>query len=514
MRLSGQWSRGPLLLIAALATVSCSEGPAGAAGPMGPDGQPGDPAPAQPTMTGVVDVPGNSPAPEGVPVVAVRVAPDGQDLSPVAVALTDASGNYELTLPLGAVAGSDLKIIAHASGHRLSAITTSLDQDVTAVTTGVARILASTVAAAGGLGMDDFDAAEIDGLVTAADAALVAAGTDLADAEAVFQLLLDSIGAEIVAAAGGSVTASANALAVSSDPPGVESSVTLTHILTDGEGRAWDVGSNGVISDGQDDAWDTFFELTLDGADFAADSVVLRDDRSVVFRETNAGATGLDVTRTIYVSPTSGFARYTESFANPSGAAISVEVGVGGNLGSSEDTDGIFYTGSDDGLVGESDEWVVAKAGEPGDTPSAWIFPGALPSKSGDDLDVTWSIDVPAGQRVTIFHFAFQGGPEGEGELVELMVELAGVPSAGYYVDVPVSDATAALRGARTVSVEGDAGSVAPRERLTLTNTDTGESETRFARRDGSFRSDLAASAGDVITVTGDRGTQLTLTAQ
>jgi hypothetical protein len=515
MHVRRPWSRAPLALVVAWMTVSCSEGPIGAAGPMGPEGGPGDPAATPPVISGMVDVPGNSPAPEGVPVVAMRLGPDGQELTPIAASLTDANGGYSLSLPMGESVSSNLAIVAYASDYRLRAVATASTQNVNAVTSGVADVLATVVAARGGLALVDFDATEIEGLVASATSALTSTGTNLEDPDAVLDLLLDSIGLAVSAASGGTTVASANALAVTHDPPGVDSAAAFSLILEDGGGFQWDVQSDGSINDGEEDAWDGFFELTVGGQPFAMDSAVIRDDRSVVVIDTDAGGSGLDVTRKVYVSPDLSFARYTESFANPGGAAVIVDVGIGGNLGSSESTDGIHFTASSDGVVESGDDWIVARGEDPGSTPSAWIFPGGQPTKSADDVDVAWdNLLVPAGGRVTLFHFAFQGEPSGEAALVDLMVRLGGVPEAEYYADATISDATSARSGGRTVSIVGSAGAVAPREFLTITNIETSRSEARFAALDGSFRSSLAVTAGDLITVTGDRGTQFTLTAQ
>lgn len=487
----------------------------GAAGPMGPAGGPGNPAPTPAVISGVVDVPGTGPAREGVPVVAMRLGPDGQELTPVSASLTDASGEYALTLPLGESTSSNLSVVAFAPGHRLRALAAAGTQNVDAVTNGVVEVLVAMVGASGGLALNDFDATEVDGLVASATAALASAGTDLADPDAVLDLLLDSIGLAVSAASGGTALASANATIVTEDPPSVDAAAAFSLILEDGLGLQWDVQSDGSIGDGEEDAWDGFFELTVGGQPFVMDSAVIRDGRTVIVTDTDAGGSGLNVTRKLHVSPDLGFARYTESFANPGAAAVIIDVGVGGNLGSSETTDGIHFTASSDGVVDSRDDWIVAGADDPQSTPSAWIFPAGQPAKSGDDVSVSWeNLLVPAGQRVTLFHFAFQGEASGEAALVDLMVRLGGVPGAEYYADAAISDATAALSGGRTVSIVGSAGAVAPREFLTVTNTDTGRSESRFAALDGSFRSSLAMAAGDLITVTGDRGTQFTLTAQ
>ena len=62
-------------------------------------------------------------------------------------------------------------------------------------------------------------------------------------------------------------------------------------------------------------------------------------------------------------------------------------------------------------------------------------------------------------------------------------------------------------------TVFGGAGAAAPGELLTITNANSMAQQTRTAGFDGRFVGDVPVTTGDVITIVGDRGTNLTITA-
>ena len=225
------------------------------------------------------------------------------------------------------------------------------------------------------------------------------------------------------------------------------------------------------------------------------------------------GATGIDVTRKLYVSPSASFARFTEVLTNPGGTDITVDVTIDGNLGSDEITDRVHASSSGDDVVGAGDSW-LASHWDSSDPALAWIFTGAVPTKSSDDIEWTWqSVVVPAGATVTLFHFAFQRFASSVQDLTTEVLGVGGAPGAEFYTDATIADASNGLNGGRSASVSGDGGAVVSGETLTITNTNTTAVDTVVAGIDGSFVSLIATTSGDMITVVGDMGTDVTLTA-
>jgi hypothetical protein len=75
------------------------------------------------------------------------------------------------------------------------------------------------------------------------------------------------------------------------------------------------------------------------------------------------------------------------------------------------------------------------------------------------------------------------------------------------------ANANNGLNGGRSASISGDGGAIVSVETLTITNTNTTAVVTVVAGIDGSFDSAITTTSGDVITVVGDMGTDVTLTA-
>ena len=229
----------------------------------------------------------------------------------------------------------------------------------------------------GGVALTQFDGAALATIVSDARSALETAGTDLTDAAAVENEIKSSVGTDVAAVSGGQITAGAPQPAVTMDPPGVDApQPSFNFSLFDGLGEEWDITEDGSISDGGADAYDDFFDLFLDSIEFAADTSVVRDDRTLVLDSMNFGALGLDVTRKVYVSPDMAWVRWTEVLANPTGADITVQVQIEGNLGSDESTELAHATSSGDDAVGPGDEWLTSHW-DLSDPALGFLFPGA-----------------------------------------------------------------------------------------------------------------------------------------
>jgi hypothetical protein len=127
----------------------------------------------------------------------------------------------------------------------------------------------------------------------------------------------------------------------SSRGPGVGETgtpVTLATNLFDGEGWRWDIGSDGSIADGTRDAYDVGVRLR----DFRdADGIGTRGTggREIDLGPARVSSTDgqnlpLDLSRSIYVSPTRGFTRFLETVCNVGDRPATYRLRVDSNLGS------------------------------------------------------------------------------------------------------------------------------------------------------------------------------------
>ena len=214
---------------------------------------------------------------------------------------------------------------------------------------------------------------------------------------------------------GSEVAAGRDPLDPADDAAGISSSLTLY----DGEGLKWDLQGDGDVLNGYSDAYDGGLYLTVDDYGFTYFSTgFTRYAGRGIELGPDVQASGLEVSRKIFVSPTEGFARYLEILENPTAADLDVTVELYTNLGS-DSTTRVVATESGDTDLYVNDDWVITDDvyngyGDPavsqvvaGDGASVRPLLFFLPFGS-DDVFVTYKVRVPAGERVILMHFAAQ----------------------------------------------------------------------------------------------------------
>ncbi len=188
--------------------------------------------------------------------------------------------------------------------------------------------------------------------------------------------------------------------------------------VTDPDGYRWDIGTDGGIIDGTSNAFDGGLRLVVDGVGFPDFSFFSISQSDLSFVIGPAPLSGLEVRRKIFVSIfESGFIRYIEIFDNPGINDIETAVSIVSNLGS-DATTVILGTSSGDTLLDASDNWVVTD--ESVDSTAlppamAHVFAGpagllrpTTATVTGDEVRVDFTLQVPAGQRVLLMHYASQ----------------------------------------------------------------------------------------------------------
>ncbi|MEC7518420.1 MAG: MYXO-CTERM sorting domain-containing protein [Myxococcota bacterium] len=178
-----------------------------------------------------------------------------------------------------------------------------------------------------------------------------------------------------------------------------------------------DFAGAGSLGNGSVDAYDTCYALRVGGVDYmpmGASTLSLAGRQVELPTQSMAGLT---VRRLVYVPAAGGdWARYLEILDNPGASPVTTTVEIFGNLGSDSGTV-ISASSSGDARVDTSDLWFATDdaADGAGDPSLAHVFSGASPglgvstaSMSGDNLEYSWSVTVPASGRVVIMHFAVQ----------------------------------------------------------------------------------------------------------
>ena len=502
----------PIMMMGFLLLAGCEgdQGPEGLVGPAGVAG-------SAKSYTGTAAL-ADGPADEGHLVVLHALDANGEIIAGLSSGFTASDGSFEVPAS-DLVASSQLAFQALVGEEVFMAfVADTMDVVVGPVSQGVFEMVRMIVGTPGGRSVSDFAPEGIKQLVTAADAALQTAGTDLSDPEAVLDQLLTDLGGEVADLSGGVINLGPTTVAVSVDPPDVLTQIDAFDIdLIDGGNEFWDVRGDGQISDGTSDSYDNMFGLSIDGFAFptmiagGADTQI--EDGNEVVLGPVADVGGLEVTRKIFVSPDHAFARFTEILTNNGGSAVTVEVMIDGNLGSDESTDAVQFSSNGNTSADEGDVW-IAMHWDSSDPALGFFFPGATPSKDADDVEYVWSnLEIAAGETVVLMHWGFQltGGPVSE--IAANLALLEQVIPTDYFTGLSIAESAAGVYAGIVPNFVGEAGSVAPRAEVSLVNQRSGTEASRTATSDGSFSLILRdTESGDTVQITASDGTDETVT--
>lgn len=504
--------------------VDGADGTNGTDGTDGTDGAPGadgmNAGDSDLMLSGQVTGPAGALA--DTPLVVVLLDLAGNELAVVAGGQTDAAGNYALRVP-NFMAPSSTLLLKAADNASVSALVSAAALDVSVASDGVAGWLRAVAGPEVAITM--FSPAEVAALVTDGQAGLVAGSVDLADEDAVRARLAMDLETAVAAAAEASTQVGSPPNPVAVDPPDVVTTInSFAYDLYDVNDETWDLGADGTMDDGTNDSYDTAFTLYVDGNSFSSQTpgtaaTTLEDEREAVLGpETDLGGTGLDVTRKIYVPDDMAFARFAEILENPTGSDITVDVDIESNLGSDEGNNTVFASSDGNNTVETGDVW-LSNHQDGSDPAVGFLFPGAEPSKSDDNIYYGWpSVTVPAGGQVIMLHWGFQrtgSFPAAVQAITDELMSVGANPPAAYFEGLSVAEAgNTQLAAPRVI---GSPGLVAPLAEVTVTVNDDGlggyDSQTVVtANADGSFSLGLPLVGGDVVDITTDAGTAIQVT--
>jgi hypothetical protein len=487
-----------------------ADGGGGTDGANGGDGADGD----DPAGWGENEFAGTVTGPEGAieaAAVSMWLVDDhatGIGSTAIAGTVTAADGTYSIHLPDIDAANLHLLVLAEPDdGDPMYSFVYGTDISVSPGSTAVTDIISWIVQPDGERSIADYDLTEVETHTTDADAALVTAGTDLSDGSAVITQVLEDVGGDIADSSEGSWTAIAGAGSrVTTEPADaytgdVASSYTY---LTDGGGEVWDIYSAyAYVSDGSDNAYDGYGYMVVDDNLWVTEDFgTYEDDDEMVLGP--EPFSGLDITRKFYVSPTESYLRFMEVLSNGTASDITVDLYIGGSLGSGETNDLFDYTSSGDDTPDPTDTWAVNHQA-PATSVVGFIFPGAVPTKSAANVYFTWNeVTVPAGSEVTLIHWAIQdtGGTAADmaADLGAAVDATTGAPNdPSWYGGLSTDNIFDNVVAIASHTVMGEAGAVAPFSGLTFTNTTSGGASTVTAEWDGSFVAAIGTETGDSV---------------
>jgi len=198
--------------------------------------------------------------------------------------------------------------------------------------------------------------------------------------------------------------------------------------------------AGGTVTSSLNDAFDGHQSLFVD----VAGTLVATSSPNNVYNKTGAAPTadancpaeqylfpvksmmGLDVSRSVFVPADQKFARWVNTFHNPTMAPITFATGSGNNLGSDANT--IITTTSDGNNTAETtDTWIASMQNYSGTTssdvrlanviqgPGASVAPSGVSFVDGDDNpDWSWDITVQPGETVSIMNFVVGAATKAE----------------------------------------------------------------------------------------------------
>ena len=455
----------------------------------------------------------------GLIVVLSALDADGESIGVLGSSATDTEGNFTINLLNDITPSSSLQYSVATSAGDLRAFVTSDSQEISAATTGVAAVIGKIVGTEGDeVTVASYANGEIEALVaTASDSILLMAPEDVNDHDAVVSQISSDLG-EAIADASGSDPQFLQSPVPQPQPAEPENTLTsadsfFVQLFNDAE---WDIEPEGSISDGTNDAYDGAFFLSVGNefytASFSSD-IMLEDAQEVVLPVIeDLGEDGLSVSRRIFVPEEGRFARFLETLTNTTASAITLDVAIEGNLGSDDsEIFGPAFNGSVD-LAGNLN-WHTSQDAFNSDPALGFFYPGAVAVLSGDNFEYTYSdVTIPAGQTVTIVHFAFQDVTsldiDGVAEEIDLLFTTA--PDL-YFEGLTETEIDQVLGFFNNAGISGPAGTVAPGAEVTATNTTTNVSATGTANDDGSFAITINAESGEAIQITTDLGRDETL---
>lgn len=496
----------------------------------------------------VIDVTGKPVA--GIAVRLISVNDLGKELAEVAVTLTDDEGRFNFETANSP--NASLIVVAALSSGNLRGFYAGSTGDIPIhpLTEGLVSLVVDITASDGGRSTSDFTAKELRPITDAAFD-IDTDDIDLADTEAVRQILRDNVGRDIALAAGGGFDAITTAQLEGNQSTGTATFAPDTNVcqigasifVLDSDDFRFDIEEDGTLCGGSSTDLDPIFadpslQLILPGEEFltfgsdtfpsaAGGSAPLEDNREVVLGpypvkipvQDPPVADTLQVTRKVYAPVSGDFIRYYDLFENTGGSGRDFDAEVTTTLTTGNNSELLtFDSAAFQGTPDKKDRYVVAfddflnaptvgflyQDGLATEKLNKLFVPGAA-GGAADQIAFGWhSVHLGGGKRIAFVYYALLSKSRDAEDLDAAMQSLLSNPDmTGLSID------ELAALGNFTPSrgtVTGEAGSVIGQALVTAVNERTGNQKSFKARNDGSFAIPLKTLSGDEITLTASDG--------
>lgn len=228
--------------------------------------------------------------------------------------------------------------------------------------------------------------------------------------------------------------------------------MVLPLTLTDGDGFIWDFQTDGRVNNGTSDAFDGGFD-NIRYSTFNSISTSSLGGRLINLSATQASNNSdILISRSVYVDPSNGFARWIDTFTNTSSVAVTYTFELDTDLGSGTLTQ-IVQDGSGDGIFDVTDQFVITDDGD-GSTPGGdsvvlhWFNDGTLAMDSVTGLTGTGSStddDVVTGYTFTLqpgetFSFATFGA---QGDIAADVQDVFSLPTSTLFAGASITELSA-----------------------------------------------------------------------
>ena len=228
--------------------------------------------------------------------------------------------------------------------------------------------------------------------------------------------------------------------------------MVLPLTLTDGDGFIWDIQTDGRVNNGTIDAFDGGFD-NIRYSTFNSISTSSLGGRLINLSATQAtNDSDILISRSVYVDPSNGFARWIDTFTNTSNVAVTYTFEMDTELGSGTLTQ-IVQDGSGDGIFDVTDQFVITDDGD-GSTPGGdpvvlhWFNDGTLAMDSVAGLTGTGSFtddDVVTGYTFTLqpgetFSFATFGA---QGDTAADVQDVFSLPTSTLFAGASITELSA-----------------------------------------------------------------------
>ena len=221
--------------------------------------------------------------------------------------------------------------------------------------------------------------------------------------------------------------------------------VDLGYTLSGSDSSRYDVSCRGMLDDGgfgeYGDAYDGAYALSIGEGEFPCSRTgELRSGA----REVAIGPyemKRLYVTRRIYVPAGGGYARYLDSFVNPTSQPVTVTVVLNSNLGSDNETRVAVAPAATGGRYAvTTDSGYDPALGHVFASAAAELMGNHSVTAPSDDVTSSWTFTVPAGETVSLMHFAIQRTTRAVAEVTQQAEALSNMTQAGMFNGLSASE--------------------------------------------------------------------------